>query len=83
MIVARKPQPHGDFHDREGFSTDSGTNSFAIMVNARNVSMRGPGITGHNGIGSRDRLGSERHTQPIAIRVAAYAGLARGGDDDQ
>ena len=49
-----KGQPHrGHFHDREGFGTGSGTKPFVIMVDARNVSMLGSDITGHNGIGSR------------------------------
>jgi hypothetical protein len=54
-----------------------------IMLDARNVSMRGSGITGHNGIGSRYKPAGGRRTAADRLRVAAYAALARGDDADQ
>jgi len=65
------------------FAPGKGVEPFVIMVVARNVSIYKSGITGYSGLGLRDRLGRERHTQLIAIRVAADDALARGDDADQ
>jgi len=83
MIVARKRQPRRGFHDREDFCPgkrgrtlrDHGRRPECLNIKS--------GITGYSGLGLRDRLGRERHTQLIAIRVAADDALARGDDADQ
>jgi len=62
----------------------SGAKPFMIMLDVRNVAILSSDITGHNRIGSRDRLARERHTaadrharRPPTPLSPADAALAR------
>jgi hypothetical protein len=56
MIVARSDSPAGAFMIAKTFAPGKGVKPFVIMVAARNASIVSSDITGHNVIGSRDRL---------------------------